>query len=737
MSNKHGAVYALVPLAIMACSDPQAPAPRALGPASAVVAQASGEPTGIPGFHFLPPIARGTTSGGDRDASLLDLLAVEVCEWTGSACVQPVLQRLTSHDDPPARLELADDASYKALWKTRADQLDPARNYRVRVLASGAEIGHADVDVLAPGEKPSSDPAGAVQVALGSTLPIVFFVEKGTGARAGATGATIQLPGGVTLAIPPGALPQDVFFTTVPATNLPASNRPIVPGTAWAFGPDGLVFAKPVVMTIPYDPSAVPSGVEQSELRIHKLVNNGYEQQNAGLVNLVNHTVSAEVNGFSVYVIMNRDPMNPEDIAPPVVRAFEVRNASTATFGSSTTLDVNSADATLFTRIVLTDNISGVNWIDLRWLSPTGRQLRFPCYRGGAPDSGSDTNGEWLCTAVFPRYAEGGLWRADVVWIRDNLQNQGIYVNQPGGLCRTNSPLDCLTNVPQITVNSATPDIDPPVIQSPGFSLDVQPRMFGSSVAVDAGLGARRIWFGFSATDNLSGIGPYQPFEYFWVQLIGPNNQVVDFVNTCTRTQGTVLSGNWECWVDIPAQAQAGTWKLSRVRVPDSAGNGGWSSYADWVPNGSGQLCNRGTNCVAAPEVTVTSTGDGTPPILQSLTIQSPSPANVTTTLGITDNLSGVTFVRVAYTSTQTTQFRDCYPPRTAGTATNGTWECSITFSSLAARGQWVLSVEVLDVAGNRRYYSRRPSDGYLCYFDSTTNTQVCQDFGDTDLILQ
>ena len=105
MSNKHGAVYALVPLAIMACSDPQAPSPRALGPASAVVAPASGEPTGIPGFHFLPPIARGTTSGGDRDASLLDLLAVEVCEWTGSACVQPVLQRLTSHDDPPARLE--------------------------------------------------------------------------------------------------------------------------------------------------------------------------------------------------------------------------------------------------------------------------------------------------------------------------------------------------------------------------------------------------------------------------------------------------------------------------------------------------------------------------------------------------------------------------------------------------------------------------------------------------------
>ena len=740
MSKRRTVLCTLVPAAIMACSDDHSPTrPTGVGPVTAPASLLPSGPTGIDGFSFVPPIADGTTAVGERDASLLDLLAVEICEWNGSACVQPLVRRLTSRDDPPARLQLTDDASYRALWKTQGDRLDPARNYRIRVLASGGELGHVDVDVVAPEENSAPAQPGYVKLVAGSTLPIGFVIEKGTGERAGAGGGTIELTGGVKLEIPPGALQEDVFFTAVPAANLPPGNTPMIPGTAWDFGPDGLVFAKPVVMTIPYDPAAVPAGVAQGELRIHKLVNGAYQQQNAGLVDLVNHTVSAEVNGFSVYVVLLRDPNNLEDIEAPVIRAFEVRDAGTPTFGSSATLDVSTGDATLVTRIALTDDISGVNWIDLRWISPTGRQVRFPCYRGGAPNSGSDTNGEWECSAIFPRYAEGGLWQPQVVWIRDNVQNQAVFVKFAGGFCQITNPTNCLTNLPQITVNSATPDINPPVLQSLGVSLDVQPRTFGSSVAVDAGTGPRRIWFGFSATDNLSGIGGFQPYDYFWLSLAGPNSQPVDYIGTCSLTQGTSVNGFWECFVDVPALAQTGTWRLARLRVPDRVGNGGWSGFSDFLPNGSGQLCNSSQNCVTSPTVNVTSTGDGAPPTLQSVAIQADqggTQGEVTTTLAITDDISGVAFVRVNYTSTTTTQFRECYPPRTSGTATNGSWACSITFSTLAARGQWALNVEVIDVAGNRRFYSRRASDGFLCYFDPTTNSQVCQNFGTTDLVL-
>ena len=736
MSKLRAVLGVLVPGVILACSDVDAPVepnrPRAMEP---TVTMAPSGPSGIPGFHFFPPIAESSVPVSDRDRSLLDLLTVEICEWTGTACVQPVVQRLTSQTNPPARLGISDDGIYQALWKTQGDKLDPTRNYRIRVLASGSEIGHVDVDVVAPGGH--SGPAGSNHVYLvaGSTLPVNFVIEKGAGARAGAAGGTIQLANGVRLTIPDGALTQDVYITAVPALNVPPGNQPIIPGTAWDFGPDGLVFAKPIVMTIPYDPSAVPPGVPEAELRIHKLVNGSYEQQDAGLVDPVNHTVSAEVTSFSVYVILQRDPLSLEDVEAPVIRAFEVRNATTPTFGSSTTLDVSAGDATLFTRVALTDNGAGVNWIDIRWFSPTGRQLRFPCYRGGLPDAGSDTNGEWLCTATFPHHAEAGLWRADIVWIRDNVQNQALFFHQQNGFCQNGNPTNCL-EIPQITVNSATPDVNPPLLQSLGVSLDVQPRTFGPSVSVDAGMGARRVWFGFPATDDRTGIdGGFQIFDYFWLALVGPSNQQIDFIGTCSRTQGTNLNGFWECFVDVPAQAQTGTWRLGRLRVPDRAGNGGWSSFSDWLPNGSGQLCNRDGNCVPSPTIDVTSTGDGIAPSLQSVSITAVE-GQVTTSLGITDNLSGVSFVRVIYNSTQTTQFQECFAPRTAGTSTNGTWTCTITFSPLAALGQWVLGVEVMDVAGNRRVYSRRASDGFLCYFDPTTNTQVCADFGDTDLIL-
>ncbi|NNL30827.1 MAG: hypothetical protein HKO77_07375, partial [Gemmatimonadetes bacterium] len=83
------------------------------------------------------------------------------------------------------------------------------------------------------------------------------------------------------------------------------------------------------------------------------------------------------------------------------------------------------------------------------------------------------------------------------------------------------------------------------------------------------------------------------------------------------------------------------------------------------------------------------------------------------------------------------TQSQSCFASLDAGNANAGSWSCTITFSEFAALGQWELNVELWDVAGNRRYYFRRSSDGYLCYFDPVTSTQVCQDFGDTDLILE
>jgi hypothetical protein len=284
--------------------------------------------------------------------------------------------------------------------------------------------------------------------------------------------------------------------------------------------------------------------------------------------------------------------------------------------------------------------------------------------------------------------------------------------------------------MPQITVSTPTPDVNQPTLSSLGFSLDVQPRVFASSVSLDVSSGARAVRFGMRAVDLLSGVGNFIPFDNFLIRLTGPSNQFQDW-GSCILTQGTNLDGFWECFVLVPAQAEPGIWRVSILRVPDRAGNGGWAGTNDFHLNAAGQLCNPGGDCVASPTVLVTGTGDAEAPQLQSLSIVSVG-ADLTTSLGVTDNISGVSRVRALYQSAVTTQFRECEGVLVGGSTTNGTWNCLITFSQFAARGQWHLNVvEVWDAAGNMRRYSR--AGAQLCDFVTST----CRDFGPLDLILQ
>ena len=79
----------------------------------------------------------------------------------------------------------------------------------------------------------------------------------------------------VSVVLPAGAVNEAVFLTAGPATGLPTEEPPI-PGTAFDFGPDGIVFEEPVTLTIGYDQANVPQGVPEEELGLHKLVVDGY-----------------------------------------------------------------------------------------------------------------------------------------------------------------------------------------------------------------------------------------------------------------------------------------------------------------------------------------------------------------------------------------------------------------------------------------------------------------------------
>jgi hypothetical protein len=138
---------------------------------------------------------------------------------------------------------------------------------------------------------------------------------------------------------------------------------------------------------------------------------------------------------------------------------------------------------------------------------------------------------------------------------------------------------------------------------------------------------------------------------------------------------------------------------------------------------------------VTPPTVEVTSLGDNEPPELQSVSV-SVVGATVFLTSTVTDNLSGANFVLHQLSSTTSNQFETCFSTLSAGSSTNGTWTCMFTFSPFAARGEWSVQFDIRDLAGNRRLYRRRASDGFLCYTPQGGGAEVCQNLGDASIVV-
>jgi hypothetical protein len=84
----------------------------------------------------------------------------------------------------------------------------------------------------------------------------------------GPKGADVTTPDGVTVHIPPGALSADTPITVVRAPNAPAlpSATPAA-GPTFLFGPEGTFFAIGVVITLPVDPSLLPTGITVHDVR--------------------------------------------------------------------------------------------------------------------------------------------------------------------------------------------------------------------------------------------------------------------------------------------------------------------------------------------------------------------------------------------------------------------------------------------------------------------------------------
>lgn len=128
-------------------------------------------------------------------------------------------------------------------------------------------------------EDPSQDPRVAVATPAGGRLEF--------------------LGGEVTLVLPEGAVAGEVSITVDSvASGIPASG---VPGGVFRFGPAGLEFDEPVLLTVRYPREAVPEGFNPAALRLHDFTSGTPELLLGSLHDADGATVSAEIEHFSDY----------------------------------------------------------------------------------------------------------------------------------------------------------------------------------------------------------------------------------------------------------------------------------------------------------------------------------------------------------------------------------------------------------------------------------------------------
>jgi hypothetical protein len=195
-------------------------------------------------------------------------------------------------------------------------------------MACSSGSGSGGTGGTAAGGSSAAGTGGSPAAGAGGTAAAGASGAAGNGvAGAGATtsqvvdtaGGTVTTADGVTLVVPAGALPAATTLTVagdasaVPSTGkitVPAggTTAAVVVGTPFLFGPEGQTFASGVTITIPFDPSKLPSGATASSVFI-ATAPAGSSSFTKVSTNLVDAThVSTLASHFSVYVPLANQP---------------------------------------------------------------------------------------------------------------------------------------------------------------------------------------------------------------------------------------------------------------------------------------------------------------------------------------------------------------------------------------------------------------------------------------------
>lgn len=133
---------------------------------------------GLPGFWFLPPLAKQVSTEGVFDPDLQP--SMEVCELTGNP---RFTDAVCVPDMAPVKTFLAGSAevgddSYAFPWNTSpTGEMDPEKFYRIQIFLNGNRLGYLDINPQYPsGQSPGEDYEGLYAFRVGENLPVKVFI---------------------------------------------------------------------------------------------------------------------------------------------------------------------------------------------------------------------------------------------------------------------------------------------------------------------------------------------------------------------------------------------------------------------------------------------------------------------------------------------------------------------------------------------------------------------------------
>jgi hypothetical protein len=340
------------------------------------------------------------------------------------------------------------------------------------------------------------------------------------------------------------------------------------------------------------------------------------------------------------------------------------------------TVDVTNAAQTVTVTAHLTDDNTGVNSAVIYFSSPSSAQTAFASF---SLTSGTATDGTYTASVTIPQGAEPGTWKIYRVSLQDTASNSVEYGPNFARPFPSGMPTD-------LSVLNANVDTTAPTLVSLSFTPQ----------SVDVSSAAQTITVTAHITDDMSGV------QHAEIYFSSPSN-AQHAMNSFALTAGTATDGTYQATITIPKSAEAGTWKLTRVNLLDQASNSVdyGPSYPTQFPGGT------------PTDLSVTSTtADTAPPVLVSLDFTpksvnvSNSSQTVIVTAHFTDDNSGVQFATVYFLSPSQAQHVSTIFTLSSGTATNGTFQASVTIPQSAEMGTWtIFQVFLQDTAGNSISY--------------------------------